>query len=390
LPLKLIRLTTVPISLYSLIKGQPKYLQEQGFEVKLASADGKETALIENETGIRVDTFPFTRTISPFTDLKALWLTYNYFRREKPQIVHTHTPKAGTIGMLAAWLARVPARLHTVAGLPLMETKGTKRIFLDAVEKTTYACATKVYPNSFGLKDIIVENGYCKPSKLKVIGNGSSNGIDTRHFSKEALPADTLKQIKSECQIGKDDFIFIFIGRLVKDKGIQELIAAFEKLNTIYPQAKLILVGNEEPELGPLDKQTKAKMQNHPAITLTGYQSDVRPFLAVSQVLAFPSYREGFPNVPMQAGAMGLPSIVTDINGCNEIVKDRFNGLLIPAKNEEALLKAMMHLIEDKLLYKELSTNARESITSRYEQQSLWKEIKAEYDIQLKSAGLSF
>jgi len=381
---KLVRITTVPESLNSLIKGQPKFMQEQGFEVKLASAGGKEITLIEKETGIKVDTFPYTRTISPIIDLRALWLTYNYFKKEKPHIVHTHTPKAGTIGMLAAWLARIPVRLHTVAGLPLLETKGLKRKLLDKVEQITYASANMVYPNSVRLKEIILKNGYCKASKVKVIGNGSSNGIDTNWFSRKNISTGEQEKVRSKYQINPDDFVFIFIGRLVNAKGITELAEAFAMLYKTRSKLKLLLVGYEEPELDPLDDHTRETIQNHPAIKLTGYQEDVRPFLAVSHALAFPSYREGFPNVPMQAGAMDLPSIVTDINGCNEIISNEHNGLIIPPKDSEALFSAMKRLVDEPVFCKQLAANARESIISRFDQQTFWKLLKDEYDEQLK------
>jgi len=379
---KIVRITTVPISLQILLGGQLKYMQEF-FDVVGVSSPGTDLNQLIIKEGIRIKEVKMTRSMSPFRDMISLLKLTFYFLRENPQIVHTHTPKAGIIGMLAAWLSLVPVRLHTVAGLPLLETKGVKRLLLDTVEKITSACAISVYPNSLGLKDIIIKNGYCKTTKLQVIGNGSSNGIDTKHFSIEAISVDTQIKIKSEHQIGNEDFVFIFVGRLVKDKGIQELIAAFVTFNETNPQAKLLLVGNEEPELDPLDEQTRTTMQNHPAIRLTGYQSDVRPFLAVAQALVFPSYREGFPNVVMQAGAMDLPAIVTNINGCNEIIINEHNGLIIPPKNTQAIIKAMERLVKDKNLYLHIKAKTRESIVSRYDQLRLWKLIKQEYDNHL-------
>lgn len=383
---KLVRITTVPISLDILLKGQLKFLNQE-FEVIGVSGPGLALNTVKNRENVNLHSIDMHRNISPLNDLISLIRLFFYFVKVKPSIVHSITPKAGLLSMVAACLAKVPVRMHTFTGLIFPSKKGFLQKLLIQMDKLLCSCATNVYPEGEGVKrDLIRYNITNKP--LNVIGNGNVNGIDTSYFSKDAIAVDAQVKIKSEYQIGDNDFIFIFIGRLVKDKGIGELIAAFEKLNKKYPQAKLILVGNEEPELDPLDKKTRTTMQNHPAIHLTGFQSDVRPFLAVSQALVFPSYREGFPNAPMQAGAMGLPSIVTDINGCNEIVQDGFNGLLIPAKDEEALLKAMIRLMEDKQLYGELSSNARESITSRYEQQALWELIKEEYSEQLKKAGV--
>ncbi len=179
---KLLRVTTVPMSLKTLLKGQHRFMTENGFEVVGVSSAGQYLTDVEKDEGIRVVAFEMTRQITPLKDLKALWNFYKLCKKEKPLMVHSHTPKAGIVGMLGAKLAGVPIHLHTVAGLPLMEADGTKRKILDLVEKLTYRYATKVYPNSKGLYDFIEENAYTTSDKLKIIANGSSNGIDTTHF----------------------------------------------------------------------------------------------------------------------------------------------------------------------------------------------------------------
>lgn len=371
---KLIRITTVPTSLKILLKGQHRFMSENGFEVVGVSSKGQELEDVKNDENIRVVALEMTRTISPFSDLKSLWNFYKLCKKEKPNIVHSHTPKAGIIGMLGAKLAGVPIRLHTVAGLPLMEEKGIKRKILDFVEKLTYTCATKVYPNSRGLYDFILENKFTSTEKLKVIGNGSSNGIDTTHFNLNQISEEQKENLKNSLEIQPEDFVFIFVGRIVKDKGINELIGAFSKLKT--QNSKLLLVGNYEKELDPLLPETEKIIDTNPNIITTGYQQDVRPYFAVSDCLVFPSYREGFPNVVMQAGAMGLPSIVTNINGCNEIIINQKNGIIIPVKNTEELIQAML-LNSEK--YQALKKESRTMITSRYEQKVVWNEILKEY-----------
>ena len=375
---KLIRITTVPVSLRTLLRGQHNYMR-QYFEIVGVSSAGPELTEVAESEGIRVQALEMTRTISPFKDLKSLWLLCQFIRKERPRIVHTHTPKAGTLGMLAAWLCGVPVRLHTVAGLPLMEATGLKRMLLDLVEKITYACATKVYPNSFGLKDIILQNNYCSASKIKVIGNGSSNGIDTAYFSPEQITTEAIGKLKEEYKIAAADFVFVFVGRLVADKGINELVKAFNAISQTYPYTKLLLVGPRESDLDPLNAETDQLLKSNPAILLAGFQTDVRPFLAIANALAFPSYREGFPNVVMQAGAMGLPSIVSDINGCNEIIIEGVNGIIIPPKDEEALYKSMKYFIENPDKVAEMAENARPMIASRYEQKMVWEAILMEY-----------
>ena len=380
---KLLRITTVPVSLQILLRGQHRFMS-QYFEVIGISSSGKVLENVGFNEGIRTIPVEMTRSISPLRDIISLWKLCHILLKEKPQIVHTHTPKAGTIGMLAAWLCGVPVRMHTVAGLPLMEAFGLKRKLLDLVEKITYSCATKVYPNSIGLKDVILQNNYCPASKIQVISNGSSNGIDTNYFSPQQILQATRATLKEDYKIAENDLVFVFVGRLVADKGINELVKAFNRVSQKHSNARLLLVGNRESDLDPLNEETEQLLQNHKGIVQTGYQSDVRPFLSIADVLTFPSYREGFPNVVMQAGAMGLPSIVTNINGCNEIIQDNVNGIIIPPKDAPALEDAMLELLENEEKRKRLAKNARPLIVERYEQQKVWELIKQEYDEQLK------
>ena len=375
---KLIRITTVPISLDKLIEGQLAFMKAY-YEVIAVSSRGKTLEKVGIKEGVKVVPIEMTRKITPFQDLKSVWELYQFLKNEKPQIVHTHTPKAGVVGMLASYLAKVPNRLHTVAGLPLLESKGVKRSVLNFVEKLTYSCATKVYPNSVGLKEIILKNNFVHESKLKVIANGSSNGIDTSYFTPEVFSIAEKQQLKRSLEIQKEDFVFIFVGRIVGDKGIHELIRAFSKLSKDNKQIKLLLVGSFEDELDPVHEKTKERINNNNQIISVGFQDDVRAYLAISNALVFPSYREGFPNVVMQAGAMGLPSIVSNINGCNEIIKEDINGVVIPVKSSEAIYTAMRKLIENKEYCRQLQDNARAIIVNNYEQKVVWQALLAEY-----------
>lgn len=387
--LKLVRITTVPLSLDKLLTGQLKYMHDQDFEVyAISSWDEKLPAIAQRESSSYL-AVNMKRAISPLNDIVSTVRLIQSIRKLKPVIVHTHTPKAGLLGMLAAWVTRTPIRLHTVAGLPLMETSGVKRKVLNLAESLTYYFANKVYPNSKNLKRFIVDNNFCKSQKLKVIGDGSSNGINTNYFKATAEIIDKAMQLKRDLSLDERNFTFIFVGRLVKDKGIEELIAAFTELNKQYPDARLLLVGPFEPELDPLSKNCLQQIESNKAIINVGFQNDVRPYLAISSALVFPSYREGFPNVPMQAGCFDLPSVVTDINGCNEIVEPEKNGLLIPAKNVDALSAAMIRLISDKALYNTLKSNARKMIVDRYEQTHFWSLLLQEYKEHLKQHGLS-
>lgn len=360
-------------------------MHEHDFDVYMISSWDDTVPLIENREQSKFITVNMTRMISPFKDIISLIRMIRVLHKLKPQIVHTHTPKAGLIGMAAAWFVRVPIRLHTVAGLPLMESSGSKRKILEWVEWLTYRCAVKVYPNSKNLREFIIENKFCKPGKLEVIGDGSSNGIDTSYFESNPTIIKQAEKIKTELGFTDGDFIFLFVGRLVKDKGIEELTQAFSELNKKYPHARLLLVGPFEPERDPLSADCLYEINNNRHIITTGFQSEIRPYLALSHALAFPSYREGFPNVPMQAGCFNLPSIVTNINGCNEIIEDRENGLVIPVKDTRSLQKAMELMIGDQSLYLHIKNNSRRMIVGRYEQNKIWKLILQEYKFHLKA-----
>ncbi|MCK8480608.1 glycosyltransferase family 4 protein [Psychroserpens algicola] len=375
---KLIRITTVPSSLRTLLKGQHRFMS-QYYEVIGVSGDGDALQEVRQNEGIKTHVVEMTRTITPFKDLKATYQLYKFFKQEKPFIVHTHTPKAGTLGMLAAKLAGVPHRLHTIAGLPLLEATGSKRKLLDTVEKFTYSCATQILPNSTALKDIIIKNKYTKAAKLKVIGNGSSNGIDTTHYDSALVSEEKQQQLKQELGIQDTDTVFIFIGRIVKSKGINELVNAFNNLSSKVSDAKLILVGPKEDHLDPLLPETEAFIKENKQILAVGMQKDIRPYVAISDVLTFPSYREGFPNVVLQASCMELPCIVSDINGCNEIIEHQLNGLIIPVKNETALEDAMQFMITNPEKRQAMVAHTRSRIIERYDQSFVWNELLKTY-----------
>lgn len=383
---KLIRTSTVAISLNGLLKGQLKYLNNYYDVIAVSGGDEhlKQVAIREE---VLIRDIKMARQINIYRDLVSLIKLIRLFRKENPQIVHSITPKAGLLSMLAARFTRVPIRIHTFTGLIFPSKTGLFQKILILMDRLLCACATNIYPEGEGVKnDLIKYRITSKP--LKVIGNGNVNGIDTAFFHPEIVTREQKSTLRAQLGIQDSDFVFVFVGRLVKDKGINELVAAFKAVQTKYPQTKLLLVGQFEEDLDPLLPETMQEIKKNPAIIAVGFQNDVRPYFAVSHCLVFPSYREGFPNVPMQAGALGLPSIVTDINGCNEIITPELNGLIIPPKSKKALEEAMLRILEQPELAGKLAGNARESIVSRFDQLTLWKLIKAEYDEQLRLAGI--
>lgn len=365
------RLTTVRMSLSLLVDGQADFFRSKGHDYFLASGPCSHNINDKYYTEL-----PLVRRPHIYKDIKALIATFFWLRKIKPDILHTHTPKAGLIGMIAGFFAGVPVRIHTVAGIPWMETTGILRRIYRIFEGITYIFATKVYPNSIGLQKFLVEEISFASKKYKVIGNGSSNGIDVNYFSSEAISLSK-ENLRLAYGLPKENFVWIYIGRIVKDKGINELVKAFLKFNNNHT---LLLVGPFENDQDPVSEETRLLIESSLNIYIFGFQKDVRPFIKLSDALVFPSYREGFPNVPLQAAAMGLPQIVSNINGCNEIVIPDITGLVVPPKNSQALFDAMMQLSNDFELRKNMSINSRSSIINRFSRQVLWDYLEIEYE----------
>lgn len=372
---KIIRVTTVSTSLDALLKGQLKFLGKYYDVVGVASDVGTLENVSKREN-IRTINVSIQREINIKKDIKSLISLIKLLRKEKPNIVHANTPKGSLLSMVAAWITRVPHRVYTVTGLRFETTSGRFRRLLILMEKITCACATKVIPEGDGVKETLIREEITKKPLQKIL-NGNINGIDLNYFNRSSSIVQTAMNIKSPT----DAFTFCFVGRIVKDKGINELVNAFNMLNKEHKKTHLILVGPFEKELDPVEPQTEELISNHENISLVGYQNDIRPYLAASDAFVFPSYREGFPNVVLQAGAMELPSIVTDINGCNEIIIDGENGKIIPPQDTMALYKAMKYFVEHKDdLVKHMATNARPMIESRFDQKMVWNAILDMYN----------
>ena len=370
--IKLIRISTVPTSLAGFLKGQLKMVNEH-YEVVAVSSPGKELQVLREREGIRTIEVPMERRISPVKDFISLIRMIRVFVKERPYMVHSMTPKAGLISMLAGWITRVPVRMHTFTGLVFPTATGWKQRLLMCTDRLTCACATHVNPEGEGVKRDLMTYGITK-KPLRIIGNGSICGVDMTYFDRtEAVVKQAAAYREEGC------FTFCFVGRMVRDKGINELVSAFVRLHQQYSQVRLLLVGPFEKKLDPVLPETEKAIQEYPGIHFMGFQPDVRPFLVASDALVLPSYREGFPNVVLQAGAMGLPSIVTDINGSNEIILPNENGVIIPSKDEDALYQAM----ENFLLHSEevqcMAEKARPLIASRYDRMVMWEALLKEY-----------
>lgn len=369
---KVLRIATVPMSLNLLLQGQLRMLNEE-YEMVAVASPGKDLEEVGVREGVRTVGIRMERRISPIQDLKSLFALIKLIRKEKPWMVHTMTPKAGLLGMLAARICGVPVRLHLFTGLVFPTSTGLKRRLLMATDKLTCACATFINPEGEGVKRDLERFGITH-KELHIVGNGNINGIDMTYFDRTE---EVMK--KAESIREKDCITFCFVGRIVGDKGMNELAEAFARLEKEFPSCRLLLVGDFEEKLDPVSPETKRMFLENSRVTFAGWQQDIRPYLAASDIFVFPSYREGFPNVVLQAGAMSLSSIVTDINGSSEIIRDGVNGVIIPPRDTEALWKAMRNMLTDEAARRKMAANARNLIGSRYDRMFLWQELKKTY-----------
>ena len=353
--IKIIRAATVPESLDTFCRGILKELSNE-YDVVAVSSPGDALGRVAQREGVRTIAVPMARHISLMSDLKSLWKMWRVMRCERPVMVHSMTPKAGLICMLSAWLAGVPRRVHTFTGLVWPTATGFKKRVLMATDWITCACATHVIPEGEGVKNDLL-NHHITHKPIRVLGYGNVKGIDLEHYNPNEFDTST-----------HEGFTFVFVGRIVRDKGINELVSAFDRLRQEHSDVRLVLVGAGEDDLDPVAPETKERINRGDGIEAVGRQKDVRPFYAQADALVFPSYREGFPNVVIEAGAMNLPSIVTDINGSRDIIVDGQNGVIIPSQDEEALYEAMKRFVENPDVVAQLAANARSMIASRFEQ----------------------
>lgn len=409
---KIIRVTTADISLVGLLDGQLRFINQYYDVVGLASDTGSLGYVAWHE-GIRVINVPMHREISIKNDIKSLVDLYKVFRNERPWMVHANTPKGSLLAMVAAWVARVPQRVYTVTGLRYQGAQGVFRFVLKTMERITCLMATNIIPEGQGVLHAL-QADHITGKPLRVLHFGNINGKDTRHLSRRQTVAEFIgktydevsdEDVDSERQllrgrlaaesVGKTtqpvadgDFVFIFIGRIVNDKGMRELATAMQHITRDNPHVRLLLVGGmEKGDAIPDDVHDYFISDKN--VIYVGEKQDVRPFLLASDALVFPSYREGFPNVPMEAGAMGVASIVTNINGANEIIKDGLNGKIIGAPLDgrgrhvnditPALEETMRWFVAHPAEVRRMAANAPRMIHERYEQVDVWKALLEYY-----------
>lgn len=368
---KLIYIVAVPASVQSFLSERMHFLAGK-YEVSAVCSPGVEHEQFHAQ-GLKTHAVPIERRIAPLKDAVSLWRLYRLLRKEKPDIVHTMTPKAGLLGMIAAWAARVPARIAMFNGelkLPNPIVRGIVRM----TNALTCLFATHLNADGFGTKEYVEEQ--CVTRKpIKVFWHGNINGIDLERFRARGKR----EAIRRALNLNLSSVVFIYVGRIVHDKGIDELIPAFEKLVQQGADADLILVGQEEAALDPILESTSESIEKHDRIHAVGVQKNVPEWLEAADVFVLPSHREGCNCSLLEAGAMGLPSLATNIRGCNEIIVEQQTGLLYPAGDTAQLLMGLKELYHNKGMRIKMGQNARMRVHQHYDRKDVWDDMLAFY-----------
>ncbi|MCW5915835.1 MAG: glycosyltransferase [Ferruginibacter sp.] len=377
--LRLVRMTAASMALKVSTRGQPRYMSQHGFDVTMISSDGWELPAVIALEKVPHITVNLPRKLTPIADARAIWKLYRLFKQLKPHIIHTENLKANLCGLIAGWMAGVPVRIQTMAGLVSPTKKGIKGWMVRQAEIISCWFATDVWPNSYSSLEFMLKTRMVNPKKARVIGKGSTNGIDLERFNPDAILPQRLEEIKKSIHWQPEDKILLFVGRMVREKGVEELVAAFEKIQTQYPNLKLVLLGPEEADLDPLSSATIQAIQFNPRIIHIEWTDEVEYYLALSGLFVFPSYREGFPNVIMQAGAMKCPVVCARVFGNVDIIRDKENGILHEAQNTDALVEALHFALKNPGLTQKFSAQLYEEMVKDFDRYSIYKLYIKEY-----------
>jgi len=385
---KLVHVTTVADTL-PFFTGQVGYMKERGLQVEAIASPGKDLDQFATVEKIHAYAVPMTRRITPLRDLLALGRMWRRLRLSRPQIVHTHTPKGGLLGIVAAWLARVPVRIYHVHGLRLMTSTGLKRELLWWTEKVACSLANHVLCDSHSVREVVLSERLCPPDKVQVLLGGSINGVDAMGvFNPARVGVDVRDAVRARFAIPPDAAVAGFVARLVRDKGVAELAAAWAMLRNEFCNLHLLAVGVFEPE-DPVPAEVEAALRSDPRVHLTGWVPEVAPFYPAMDLVVLPTYREGLPVVPLEAAAMELPVVATRIPGCVDAVEDGVTGTLVPVRDSAALADAMRSYLRDPELRRKHGRAGRARVLTRFRQEALWEALYGEYTRLLRARGVS-
>ena len=375
---KLIHVTTIPLTLWSFFRGQIAFMKVRGYEIEAAAAPGEVLAQFADREQVVTHAIPMLRRIAPLADLVAVARLWKYFRQARPTIIHGHTPKAGLLSMMAAWAARVPVRIYHIRGLPLLTAARPKRWLLWCSEWIACRLACQVLSVSHSLTAEVVRLRLCPAGKIRVLAGGSSNGVDTERFCPARFDAAERRRLRERYGIDERDLVVGFIGRVVGEKGIRELLEAWRALRKEFKALHLFVVGPLEAH-DPIGRECEQVLRRCPRIHLMGYTSDVAPLYAMFDVCVLPSYREGLPNVPLEAAAMAVPVVTTDVPGCRDSVEHGVTGTLVPPRDAEQLADALRCYLRDADLRRRHGAAGRARAVREFSQVAVWAALEQEY-----------
>lgn len=361
-------------------------MRERGLEVSVISSPGELLDQFAQKEGVPAYPVLMPRRITPLQDLLAVARIRQILRRIRPHIVHAHTPKGGLLGMLAAWTCRVPVRIYHIRGLPYLTATGAKRLLLRFSERVACTLAHQVLCVSHSIRQVVVEEGMCPAGKIKVLAWGSGQGVDAEgRFCPERFDEQIKQQLRQSLHIPQEAIVLGFVGRIVRDKGIVELVDAWRRLRGDYPHLHLLLVGDYE-EQDPVPNDIYELLNSDPQAHVTGWVDDTAPYYAIMDILVLPSYREGFPNAPLEAAAMELPVVATDIPGTRDAVENGKTGTLVPPCNAEALAQAIRSYLCAPELREVHGKAGRQRVLQYFRQEFLWQALYEEYEKSLVTA----
>ncbi len=365
------------------------YTKSMGWQVHAVSSPGDQLAAFSDRLGADVHTVEMSRQISPAADLRALWRLVRIMKNLRPDLVHAHTPKGGLLGTMAARIARVPAVVYHIHGLASLTANGFKRFVLRASEKISCRLADAVMCVSQSCREAAAEAGVCSSEKIRVPANGSICGVDAQNrFNTEKLPREVRSGVRSRLNIPQEALVVGYVGRIVRDKGIVELTRAWEILRGYNPHLHLMLVGPFEPQ-DPVPHAVEEQLRSDPRVHLVGLDWDTPQYYAAMDIFVLPSHREGFGLAALEAAAMELPVVATDIPGCRDAVKDGVTGILVEPRNADQLVEALRAYIEDPQLRHAHGQAGRARALSDFRPESICEATFQEYEKLLARRSLA-
>ena len=383
---KVAHLTTVDMSVRHLLLNQILELKAAKFDVTAISAPGPDLGPVK-DAGIRHLPVCFTREVSPIADLKAFWQLWRIFRKERFTIVHTHQAKAALLGQLAARVAGVPIVVNTLHGFYFHDrTPRTKRAGWIALERVQARLSDLILSQNPEDIETAVGARICQRARIEYLGNG----IDLARFNPDRLPPGARHRARHELGFAEDAEVVGFVGRLVREKGILDLFAAFRDVLGRRPRARLLVVGPEDRvKSDAVSGLTADRYGISEATVFVGYRHDMPELYAAMDVCVLPSHREGFPRSPMEASAMGVPSVVTDIRGCRQVVRHEENGLLVPVCDPEALAAAIERVLGDPLLAARMGAGGRAMALRTFNERDVFARVSHAYRRLLRAKGVA-